>query len=297
MKVFITGATGYIGFEIAKILTSKGIAVVGLTRSDHGENRLKKIGVEPFRGSLEAIDSWLDDAAAADGVIHTAFDHKTDWAEAVKLDLFVHEALLSALAGTNKVFVTSNGMGIFGDTGDEIVDESTPLQSSPRFETEQLAIKAAGAGIRVCSIRLALLVYGLGGSVFIPNMIAAAKKHGKSFYIEDGSNRISTVHVTDAAALYALAIEKAGPGSVFHASAGRDVSLMEIAEAIGGLLKIPIESVNLEQARNFWHPTWAQLLSLNNRTTGEKAAKELGWTPQIPVGILEDIRGGTYKAT
>lgn len=294
MRVLVTGATGYVGYRVATRLREQH-DVVGLTRSSDGEQRLKAAGIVPLRADLNDAQTLTSALRDCDGVIHTAFDHSADWRKAVEVDHRVHRLMIDVLAGSGKPLVTSNGMGVFGDTAKVIVNENTPVTSSPRVEVERIALNGATRGVRVCSIRLALLVYGHSGSVFVPAMIRAAQTHGVSFCIDSGSNLMSAVHVDDAADLYVRAFLSASAGSVYHAASGSDVTLRQIADSIGRMLGVAVQSVSLERAREVWHPTWAGLLSITNRTSGEKAQQELGWRPKAMPSLLDDIERGSYR--
>jgi nucleoside-diphosphate-sugar epimerase len=299
MKIFVTGATGYVGSKIAQRLKAKGYDVIGLTRRFEGAEQLKEIGVEAVIGDLRDTQTLAQIAREVEGVIHTGFEHDGDWVEAVQVDRIVHKVFVEAMEGTQKPLIVTNGMGSFGDRSD-VFDETTPIDLSfplaARVEAENIAL-AAARGVRSVVIRLPLLVYGYNSSVFLPLLVNTAQRTGSSYFIGSGENRMSAVHVDDLVSLYLLALEKAPAGSVYHAASGEDASFKEIAEAIAQSIGngCKAESVTMEQAQEIWNPVWAMLLSMSNRTIGAKANRELGWeTVATLPSLLEDVRYGSY---
>jgi nucleoside-diphosphate-sugar epimerase len=300
MRVFLTGATRYVGFGIARELISRGHDVTGLTRTEAGAARLATLGADAVVGDLGDVARLAQAARAADGVVHAGFTHDGDFERAVQVDRALHAALVEALAGTGKPLVVTNGTGVFGNTGEAVADETTVVDLAfplaGRAVSENLVTGPASHGVRGVAIRLPLLVYGRGGSVFLPMLVESARRTGVSYHIGDGENRMSAVHVDDLPALYALALEKAPAGSLYIARAGADVSLREVAEAVaagvGGGCRA--KGVTLERAAEVWNPVWAFLLSLTNRVSGERARRELGWSPRATPSLLEDVARGSY---
>jgi nucleoside-diphosphate-sugar epimerase len=223
------------------------------------------------------VDRLASLARLADAVIHTAFAHDTDYLQAVALDLALHQAFVEALAGSGKTIVVTNGTGGFGNTGTAIADEQTavdldyPLAARNRAE----AVVTGAKGVRGIAIRLPLLVYGHAGSVFLPMLIAAARQHGISYYIGEGTNRMSTVHVDDVVWLFMLALQKGASGTVYLAASQEQVSLREVAQAIATGQGLPLQSITAEQAAEVWNPVWAQLLMLTNRVPERKPGGNL----------------------
>ncbi|KAA0679484.1 NAD-dependent epimerase/dehydratase family protein [Roseomonas genomospecies 6] len=301
MKVLLTGATGYVGSRVADRLVARGHQVVGITRRADAADQLARRGVEPFIADLTQTDRLAEVAKACDGVIHTAFSHDFDYATGVAMDRAVHEAFVGALAGTGKPLVVSNGTAGFGDTGDRVADETTPidLEQPLAVRTRVESLAAEAAGVKGIAVRLPLLVYGHGGSVFLPMLIQSARRLGVSYYISDGSNRMSTVHVDDAADLYALALERGRAGEVYIAGGGEDVELRAVAEAVahGVGNGCRVESVTPDRAAAIWDPVWAKMLALTNRVSGRKAKGELGWTPRSSPTLLDDVARGSYAVS
>lgn len=303
MKVFLTGATGYVGSGIARELLKRGHQVTGLTRTAAGAKALVAIGAKPVIGDLADFESLRSELQEADGVVHAGFTHDGDFAQAVQVDRAVHAGLAEALKGSGKPVVVSNGTGVFGDTGAAVADESTIVDPdfplAARALSERLVTGADPRDLRGIAIRLPLLVYGRGGSVFLPMLVQSARNRGVSYYIEDGANRMSAVHVDDLPALYALALERGPAGSLYLAQSGNDVSLREVAEAVavGVGPHCKVESISTARAAEVWNPVWAFLLSLTNRVSGEKARRELGWSPSKQPSLLDDVAYGSYAAT
>lgn len=204
MQVFMTGASGYIGFRVAGLLLSVGHSVIGLARSDEASDRLVRAGVRPARGDLRDPARLHVLASEADAIVHTAFDHDLSrFAEAVQAERTAVMALLEATTDGRTV-VISSGTGVLGNTHDRVVDDDdgTDVAGNSRGGVESLALQIASArGVRCAVVRLPLFVHGHGGSVFIPALVRAARQAGVSSYVNEGANRYTAVHVDDAARL------------------------------------------------------------------------------------------------
>lgn len=293
MEVFLTGATGYIGSAVAEALQKAGHKVTGLARTPEKAKQLEARGVRASLGDLHQPDTVAALARAAAGVIHTA---NTNDATAAQADAAVVRAILKALEGTGKPFVYTSGVWVLGSTGEKVADEKTPVNPTPlvahrpAIEREVLGYKDRGVGALV--IRPAL-VYGRGGG--IPKMIVqGARESGTARYVGDGKSRWPFVDVDDLAQLYVLALEKAPPGSLYHAAHGPSYRVAEVAEAasIGGGAKGKTQSWPLEEARKTMH-AFADALVLDQQISSEKAKKELGWSPRAQ-SVLDDLKTGSY---
>src|ERR1700688_4597654 len=230
MEVFLTGATGYIGSAIAEALQKGGHKVTGLARTEEKAKQLESRGVRACLGDLLKPETLIAPARAAEGVIHTA---STNDANAAQADAAVVRAILKTLEGTGKPFVYTSGVWVLGSTGDKVADEQTPVNPTPlvahRPAIEQEVLGYKSRGVRAIVIRPAL-VYGRGSS--IPRMLAqSARETGATRFVGDGQNRWPFVDVDDVAMLYALALEKASPGSLFNAAHGPSYRVHEVAEA------------------------------------------------------------------
>jgi nucleoside-diphosphate-sugar epimerase len=300
MNVFLTGATGYIGSVVAKQLQQAGHTVVGLARSETAAAKLRERNIQPLVGDLRDVDKLVDAAQQADGVIHTAFFHDWgDFASAVKAERKAVAAMVQALEGSGKPLIAPSGTGVLGDTGDRIVNEDTPIDSTfigaVRAEVEQEVIQAAQRNVRGVVLRLPFFVYGRGASVFPTLLLNDAQQSGSARYIGSGENKMSAVHVDDVARLFVLALEKAPAGSLFHAGVESGITMKAIAQAISRTVGCGTASISVEQATERWGVTAAALLSISSQTSASKAIQELGWQPQANVSLLEDIEQGSYR--
>jgi nucleoside-diphosphate-sugar epimerase len=301
MRVFVTGATGYIGSAIVRELIGAGHEVLGLARSDAAAAVLSAIDVEVHRGDLEDLDSLRAGAAATDGVVHTANKHiseTTDPAARAQVERSAVEAIGAALEGTDKPFVfTSGTLGLTpgrlsteADTGD--------LQGmgALRLPTELAVIAMGMRGVRSSAVRLAPLVHGEGDlKGFIPTLIGIARAKGVSAYVGDGTNRWPAVHRLDAARLFRLAVEAAPAGSRLHATDEEGVQFRDIAEAIGRLLKLPAVSIAPDDAGDHF-AFLGRLVAIDNPASSALTRDRLGWRPVQPALIL-DIEQGHYFTT
>jgi nucleoside-diphosphate-sugar epimerase len=293
MEVFLTGATGYIGSAVAEALQRAGHKVTGLARTAEKAKQLESRGVRACIGDLLKPETVAAPARAAEGVIHTA---STNDANAAQADAAVVRSILSALEGTGKPFVYTSGVWVLGSTGDKVADERTPVNPTPlvahRPTIEQEVLGFKDRGVRTIVIRPAL-VYGRGGS--IPRMLVqSARETGVVRYVGDGQNRWPFVDVDDLATLYALALEKAAPGSLYNAAHGPSYRVREVAEAasIGAGAKGKTQSWPLDEARKAMG-AFADALVLDQQVSSEKAKKELGWSPHA-ASVLDDLKTGSY---
>ncbi len=301
MKVFVTGATGFIGSAVVQELQAAGHTVLGLARSDANASALAKAGVEAHRGDLADPESLAAGARASDGVAHLAFNHDfagTPRDAAAEMDLRAVEAMIGALEGSGKPFVLTSATGIlaFGRaaTG-AVTEEDAPVSLDiPRAASEAAALAAAGRGVRTGIIRLPPTVHGAGDKGFVPMLVDLARAKGVSAYVGDGANRWPAVHRMDAAHLFRLALESATPGACLHAVAEEGIAMREIAETIGAGLGVPIRSLTRDEAQA--HFTWMALfVALDNPTSSALTRAVLGWTPQEPE-LLADMRDNGYFA-
>jgi nucleoside-diphosphate-sugar epimerase len=298
MKVFLTGASGYVGSVVAEKLKDKGHRVIGLARDDAAEARLSERKITPVRGDLQDFAVLKKAASETDAVIHTAFSHNfSDYNDAVKLDRNVIAAFAESLAGTNKPFIVTSSSAILGDTRGNEADEDYPFdQNSSRLlrgEAERDVLQLSSKGIRGIVLRLPLFVYGRGGSSFVPFMIRQAQTAGAANYVETGEQKVSAVHVEDAADLYARALETGTAKGLYNVAA-ESVSVKELNESIGRLLNVKTESISKEKAKESFGKMF-DFLSINNRLSAEKAARELGWRANTNKTILDDIENGSYR--
>jgi len=290
MRVFVTGATGFIGSAVVRELLDTGHQVLGLARSDASAERLAAAGAEVHRGSLEDLDALRAGASATDGVIHTGFIHDfSNYAASVATDLSAIKALSETLAGSDRPFVISSVIS-HGQTEDDVLDPSAHPDRH-RLTAEVTALASAAQGVRVSAVRLPQ-VHGEGDHAFVPAIIDIARAKGVSAYPGDGTNRWSAVHRDDAALLYRLALESAPAGTVLHAIADEGVPVRELAEVIGKRLDIPVTSVPVAEAET--HFGWlGRFVSADLPGTSTLTQKRFGWTPTRP-GLLADLDQDYY---
>jgi nucleoside-diphosphate-sugar epimerase len=296
MKVFVTGPTGFVGSAIVRELLSGGHQVLGLTRSDAGAKSLIAAGVEVHRGDLQDLESLRSGAAAADGVIHTAFIHDfSKFKENCEIDRRAIEALGSALAGSDRLLIVTSGTGMAGPTPGRLSTEHDPpysgLGSIPRIASEEAAALIGGRGVRVSVVRLPQ-VHDPEKQGLVTYAIAVARERGISIFAGDGANRWPAVHRFDAARLYRLVLEKGVAGARYHAVAEEGVPFREIAQAIGRRVNVPVVSKSPEEAAE--HFGWlAHFATMDSPASSERTRKLLGWQPR-QTGLITDLDAAQY---
>lgn len=294
MRVFVTGATGFIGTAIVQELISAGHQVLGLARSDASAQKLIEAGAEVHRGDLEDLDSLRTGAAETDGVIHAGFIHDfTRFPEVCQVDKTAIETIGEVLAGSNRPFIVTSGTALVSPGKLATEDIIPPLNPNFPRASEHTADAVAALGVRAAAIRLSPSVHGDDDKHgFVPILVNIAREKGVSAYIGDGQNRWNAVHRLDAAHLYRLALENASPGARFHASAEEAITVKTIAEAIGKQLNIPIVSVSPEAADD--HFGWfARFAAIDCPASSIWTQERLNWHPVHPT-LLTDIENGVY---
>lgn len=298
MRIFVTGASGWIGSAVVGELLAVGHQVLGLARSDASAKTAAAAGAEVRRGDIGDLDVLRAAAADSDGVVHLAFRHDIaftgDFETAVGSDLAAIEALGEALAGTGRPLAVASGVA--GLKPGALATERDMPQPFPgaggRVLNERTALALAERGVRSMSIRFAPTVHGEGDNGFTARIVAADRDAGRSAHIGDGTNRWPAVHRSDAARLVRLGIENAPPGSVLHAVGEQGVPILDVAQAIGRGLDLPVTALTFEQAEAQFG-FLAGFLSLDMPVSNEITQELLSWRPTGP-GLIADLDQGHY---
>lgn len=292
MRVFVTGATGWIGTAVLKELRGAGHSVLGMAHSDAGADKLKAQGVEVHRGDIRDPSCLVEAVRATDATIHLAFHMDfSDFPKINQIDRDAIGAMLDAMAGTDKPFVGTNGTLVVSNPGKVALETDASPASSPlavRLQAERLVVDAAKRGVRSSVIRLAPTVHGAGDKGFIAMLINLAREKKAAAYIDDGNHHWPAVHRDDAARLYRLAVESAPPGTVLHGTAEEGITMRAIAESISKGTGLPMKSVPSAEAGA--HFGWmSMVVGLDNRASNKATRELLGWKPDQP-HLLDDMR-------
>lgn len=294
MRVFVTGASGFVGSAIVRELLAAGHHVLGLARSDASAAAIAATGAAVHRGALDDLDSLRSGAAGVDGVIHTAFIHDfTNYAHAAAVDRQAIETLGAALAGSDRPLVVSSGLAglVSGRLATE-EDVVAPEKAAVARFSEHAAMALAAEGVRTSVVRLPPSVHDAGDHGFVPALIAIARAKGVSAYPGDGTNRWPAVHRLDAARLYRLALERAPAGARLHAIGDKGVAVRDIAAVIGRRLNLPVVSIPVETANE--HFGWlGPFFTLDVHASSTLTQQRLGWQPGGP-SLLADLDQDHY---
>jgi nucleoside-diphosphate-sugar epimerase len=300
MRIFVTGASGWIGSAAVPELLAAGHEVVGLARSEASADALRAVGAHTHPGSLDDLDSLRSGAEQADGVVHLAFKHDFDaYSSSGLTERAAVETMLGALEGTGKPFLFASGVALLAPGRVATERDATPSSGpeAPRGGAEQLALSAADRGVRPVALRFAPTVHGAGDHGFTAVLADIARRTGVAGYVGDGGNRWPAVHRSDAGRLVALALDDALAGApalpAVHAVAEEGIPTREIAEALGAALGVPTASIPAEEAAG--HFGWLGAFYGADAPASSALTREhLGWAPTGPT-LLEDIAAGAYS--
>ena len=296
MKIFVTGATGFVGSAVVEDLIRAGHQVLGLARSDAGAKAVADAGAEVHRGSLEDAESLRRGAAAADGVIHTAFIHDfNNYAPAAEKDLRAIEILGEALLGSERPLVVTSGTLLAQRRGSSPGTEEDGANPNFPRKSEDAAMTLAGRGVAVMVLRLPPSVHGEGDHGFVPALIKIAREKGVSAYVGDGLNRWPAVHRLDVAPLYRLVIERGTAGARYHGAGEEGIPFREIAQVLGRRLNVPVVSKSPDEAAG--HFGWlAHFVGVDSPASSQRTREQLGWKPKQR-GLIADLDAGHYFET
>jgi nucleoside-diphosphate-sugar epimerase len=298
MRVFVTGASGWIGSAVVPELIGAGHQVIGLARSDASAAALTAVGAEVHRGTLDDLDSLRSAAAASDGVIHLAFKHDIaftgDFAGALDADRRAIEAFGETLAGSDRPLIIASGtLGLAaGSVASERDGREADPTAHPRMASALMTFDLASRGIRSSVVRLPPTVHGDGDNGFMAFIVGIAREKCVSGYVSDGSNHWPAVHRLDAGRLFRLALEKAPAGSALHAVADEGVPIRDIAGVIGRHLRVPVTSIAPEDAGEHFG-FLGGFIGIDNRVSSALTRELLGWSPTHP-GLIADLGEGHY---
>jgi nucleoside-diphosphate-sugar epimerase len=300
MKIFVTGASGYIGKVVTEHAVRAGHVVEGLVRNQEAAAKVLQLGATPVPGDLQSFDVLAAAASRADVILHLAYIHDFSMDYSIVIDTEVKAVTALAEGSRGKPLITTSGTAVVapapdgGETG-EMAPINEGFVLGKRVRAERAVLDLAKRGAHVIAVRLPPYVYGRGGSFFVPMLMEQAAKHGVSAWVEGTVKRTSDVDVDDVARFYLAAAERAPAGSLYNCTGETDVTTRQLAEAIGQALDVPARGLPRADVETLWGPFLTGFVDYDNRASSAKARRELGWRPQTKHGLLEDIITGSYS--
>jgi len=301
MKLFVTGASGYIGKVVVEHAVRAGHTVEGLARNPESAAKVARLGATPVVGDLQSFDELSAAASRADAVLHLAYIHDFSLDYSLVVDAEIKAITALATGAKNKPIITTSGTAVAAPAADGgETSESAPINEGfvlgKRIRAERAALDLAKQGAHVVSVRLPPYVYGRGGSFFVPMLMEQAAKHGVSLWVAGPVKRTSDVDVDDVARFYLAAARKAPAGSLYICAGETNITLQQLAEAVGQALEVPARALPRLEVEKLWGSFLTDFVDYDNRASSQKAQRELGWRPQAKYGLLADITQGSYTA-
>ena len=299
MKLFVTGASGYIGKVVVEHAINAGHAVEGLARNQESAAKVSQLGATPVIGDLGSFDVLTAAASRADAILHLAFIHDFALDYSMVLNTEIKAVTALAKGAQGKPLITTSGTAVARPAPDGgETDETAPINEGfvlgKRARAEQAVLALANNGAHVVSVRLPPYVYGRGGSHFVPMLMQQAAKHGISAWVKGPDKRTSDVDVDDVARFYLAAASSAPAGSLYICTGESDVTTRQLAEAVGQAVDVPARALPRTEVEKLWGSFLTDFVDYDNRASSTKAQRELGWRPQARYGLLADITKGSY---